>query len=368
MAAETAIAKVLLPIVLPRVIEQIENVAGLEERLKLLKTDFGPVKALLQEINERFQEQQRRLTPAIEACLISMSDHLTKGDLLIKSANKQQRWCFGCCLLCNPFLFGQIKDWKTRFLELFEHLVGVVLVSAHTPQIVSDAAPTDVLLQPVPDSAFVGPAIESAQMQLQTWLGEAHPQARMIGVYGMGGVGKTSVLKVIYNNYKEVSGVFDEVIWVTVSQNCQIENLQASIAKALHLKLEGISVKDIRKMELSALLGKIKFLLILDDMWRPIDLIDEVGMQFGDHNYSKVLMSSRSKEVIGMTGASDDYSLEIQTLSTEHSWVLFRREAFTKGVVPMGNIEAIAKKLASECQGLPLALTVVAKAMSLKKN
>jgi len=58
----------------------------------------------------------------------------------------------------------------------------------------------------------------------------------MIGVYAMGGVGKTSVLKAVYNNYKKVRGVFDEVIWVTVSRNYEIENLQASIAETLDLK------------------------------------------------------------------------------------------------------------------------------------
>jgi disease resistance protein RPS2 len=89
----------------------------------------------------------------------------------------------------------------------------------------------------------------------------------MIGVYGMGGVGKTSLLRLVYNNYKKVSGTFDVVIWLTISQQYHIEKLQASIAETLNLKLEGSSDNDLRRMKLSASLGENKFLLILDDMW-----------------------------------------------------------------------------------------------------
>jgi disease resistance protein RPS2 len=83
-------------------------------------------------------------------------------------------------------------------------------------------------------------------MKLQTWLTEPHPQARVIGIYGMGGVGKTSVLKVIHNNYKEkVSGIFDIVIWFTVSkykyeeEDDKIKELQVSTAHSLNLNFEG---------------------------------------------------------------------------------------------------------------------------------
>jgi Leucine-rich repeat (LRR) protein len=198
-------------------------------------------------------------------------------------------------------------------------------------------------------------------MKLQTWLGEAHPQARMIGVYGMAGVGKTLLLNLVYNHYKEVSGPFDVIIWPTVSMVYRIEELQASIAETLKLRLEGSSDNDLRKMKLSESLGKQKFLLILDDLWRPIDLI-ELGVKFGDHNCSKVLVSSRSREVIFAMEASKDYTLKIQLLSLEEGWKLFRTITFRDRIVP-DDIEATAREIASQCQGLPLALNAVGAAM-----
>lgn len=122
-------------------------------------------------------------------------------------------------------------------------------------------------------------------------------------------------------------------------------------------------------MKLSALLGEKKFLLVCDDMWDPIDLVDEVGVKFGDHGCSKVLMSSRNLKVIFAMGASEDYTKRIEPLSVDNGWELFSTRAFTNGVPPReNNIEGIAREMASECQGLPLALNTVAAAMRGKKT
>ena len=88
-----------------------------------------------------------------------------------------------------------------------------------------------------------------------------------------------------------MSGIFEVVIWLTISQHYQIEKLQTSIAETINLKLEGSSDRDLRKMKLSESLGKKKFLLILDDMWSPMDL-KRVRVKFGEKNSSKVLVSS----------------------------------------------------------------------------
>ena len=63
-----------------------------------------------------------------------------------------------------------------------------------------------------------------------------------------------------------------------------------------------------------------------------------------------------------------EYSRSIQPLCTEEGWELFRRGAFTSGVVLESNIEeSIAREIAAECKGLPLAINAVAAALSWKK-
>ncbi|KAK1320033.1 putative disease resistance protein [Acorus calamus] len=60
---------------------------------------------------------------------------------------------------------------------------------------------------------------------------------RRIGVWGVGGVGKTTVMKMV-NNLPEISQMFAVVIWVTVSAEWSIRKVQNDIAARLKIKLE----------------------------------------------------------------------------------------------------------------------------------
>lgn len=281
----------------------------LEGNLEILDTDFTSMESFLIDIRTQFQDHQKRLPRSVETCLKRMDNALREATDLMNRAKRhgERAWCLRCCcLLSNPNLPTQIRDWKARFDRLFQELQRDFSISANTHQIVSAATPqADLLLQPVPDCGFIGSAIRSAQDQLQTWLTEPHCQARVIGVYGMPGVGKTSLLKVIYNTYKkEVSGIFDFVCWFTVSRRFRIQELQASIAQQLNLNLEETSSIEYRQRRLYASLQKTNFLLLLDDVWSPIDLVNDVGIAFGNDKHSKIIISSRKKKVIGTMGGN----------------------------------------------------------------
>ena len=105
-----------------------------------------------------------------------------------------------------------------------------------------------------------------------------------------------------------------------------------------------------------------KFLLILDDMWSPLDLDEEVGIPVGNDKGSRVIISTRSRDVIRRMGATD-HSIQIEPLSEEEGWELFCRKAFKDGRAPTKSIEDVARLIAGECKGLPLAINVVAAAM-----
>jgi predicted adenine nucleotide alpha hydrolase (AANH) superfamily ATPase len=360
----TEVVKSIARTIIAGVVQQIKDVVELEENLQFLQTDFTRMEVFLRYIDDRFQEQQRRLPEPVELCLTRMNDALTQAKQLAERAKQQRRRCFGCCLLCSPKLTTEVRNWETRFGQHFQDLQHDFSITANAEHIVSTAAPqAEVLRQDVPDD-IVGSAIGSAQVKLQTWLTEpAHNQSGVIGIYGIGGVGKTTVLKAIHDNYKKVSGIFDIVIWFTVSnykpekEDDKIKELQASIAHTLNVDLKDCP-NDIRKMKLSASLKKKRFLIILDDMWRKMDL-DKVGVKFGHDKGSKVLISSRRVGVIKTMGASAHYCWRMRHLSAGDGWELFRRKAFANGAVPE-DIKTIAEEIAKECKGLPLALNVVA--------
>lgn len=92
-----------------------------------------------------------------------------------------------------------------------------------------------------------------------------------------GEVGKTTIMKHVYNQLIEDS-VFDSAIWVTVSRDCTLEELQNNILKCLGISLP-LHVDEIRgSMEVySALKRRKKFVLILDDMDRTDSMLKTLG-------------------------------------------------------------------------------------------
>ncbi|XXG44965.1 hypothetical protein AAC387_Pa02g0180 [Persea americana] len=114
---------------------------------------------------------------------------------------------------------------------------------------------------------------------------------RKIGIWGMGGIGKTRTLKLL-NNRLEESHMFDIIIWVTVSGEGSRRKVQNDILECLKCTAIDMSNDRLRANIYHRLRGK-KFLLILDDIWKRIDLSD-VGIPIlNQDNGCKLLLTTR---------------------------------------------------------------------------
>ena len=114
---------------------------------------------------------------------------------LIKRSHLQQR-CLDC-IICNPRISRNIREWNSRFDQLLQDLQTLFSIFANAQQVASSSAPPPAkeLLQPLPEWGIVGMDIQSAKTQLQTLIDAEAPQFRIIAVFGMAGVGKTTLLK-----------------------------------------------------------------------------------------------------------------------------------------------------------------------------
>lgn len=103
----------------------------------------------------------------------------------------------------------------------------------------------------------------------------------IMGLYGMGGVGKTTLLKQNNNKFLENEDDFDIVIWIVVSKDLQIQNIQEELATKLGLAGEDWILKneDQKACEIHNVLRRKKFLLLLDDIWTKVDLT-EIGVPY----------------------------------------------------------------------------------------
>ncbi|XP_011010441.1 PREDICTED: probable disease resistance protein At4g27220 isoform X2 [Populus euphratica] len=179
----------------------------------------------------------------------------------------------------------------------------------------------------------------------------------MIGLYGMGGVGKTTLVKEVGRGAKELQLV-DEVLIVTVSQNPNVTDMQDQMAVILGLDFDGKSGKGRAGRLWQRLQGK-KVLIILDDAWKNIDL-QEIGIPFGDaHRGCKILLTTRLEHICSSMKCQQKVLLRV--LSENEAWALLKINAGLRD--EDSDLNRVAKEVARECKGLPIALVTVGRAL-----
>ncbi|KAJ6857933.1 disease resistance protein [Populus alba x Populus x berolinensis] len=211
---------------------------------------------------------------------------------------------------------------------------------------------------PLPTSStkLVGRAFEQNTNLTWSWL--MNDEVSTIGIYGMGGVGKTTMMKHIYNKLLERRGISRCVYWVTVSQDFSIERLQNLIAKCLGLDLSSEDDDLRRAVKLSKnLRKKQKWILILDDLWNTFEL-HEVGIpEPVDLKGCKLIMTSRSERVCQWMDRRRE--IKVKPLLESEAWDLFK-EKLGRDITLSPEVEGIAVDIARECAGLPLGIITIA--------
>ncbi|KAM3379734.1 hypothetical protein P3S68_012148 [Capsicum galapagoense] len=186
----------------------------------------------------------------------------------------------------------------------------------------------------------------------------------IIGVWEAGGVGKTTLVTNL-NNELLKTGVlsrklsFGVVIWVTVTKPPKdIIKVQAQIASRLNMKIDSEgSDRSIARKICERLEEETSFLLIMDDVGEAINL-DDVGVPQLSAR-SKVIITSRFLSVCCQM--KTDVEMKVDTLDEDESWQLFAKNV--GDIVNQEQICPLAKEIARECDGLPLAIIVIGSSM-----
>ncbi|RVW81714.1 putative disease resistance protein [Vitis vinifera] len=188
----------------------------------------------------------------------------------------------------------------------------------------------------------------------------------IIGLYGLGGVGKTTLLTQINNAFTKRTHDFDFVIWSTVSKNVNLGKIQDDIWKKIGCCDDRWKSKDRDEKATSiwnVLTGK-RFVLLLDDVWERLTLLD-VGVPL-QNKKNKIVFTTRSEEVCAQMEA--DKRIKVDCLTRTESWDLFRKNLGEDALKFHPEIPKLAQVVAQECCGLPLVLTTMGKAMACKKT
>ncbi|XP_039173421.1 disease resistance protein At4g27190-like [Eucalyptus grandis] len=187
----------------------------------------------------------------------------------------------------------------------------------------------------------------------------------VVGVYGMGGIGKSTLLEDVERKIREEES-FDWVAKADVSENPDIKTIQGEIADALGLT--DIKNKEIISGRAKLLHGRLKdeerekkkVLIILDNLWEGLEL-KKVGIPCGYDNKvmgCKLLLTSRHRDVLRRDmGCDKDFSLG--GLKDEEAKRLFEKTVGDK--VHDDELKSWVNVALDKCAGVPFLIDAMAK-------
>ncbi|XP_031129955.1 disease resistance protein RGA2-like [Ipomoea triloba] len=189
----------------------------------------------------------------------------------------------------------------------------------------------------------------------------------VISIVGTGGIGKTTLAQLVFEDEQIKTHFGDERVWICVSDPLD----QINIAKAI---VESITKSSTDLSQLQLLLEKIKstlsgkrFLLVMDDVWteqsakwEPLKNSLKDGLPG-----SRILVTSRSERVARMMGSV--YLNKLNLISDSEAWLLLCRIAFSgRSEEDCEKLKDIGQKIAQKCKGLPLAVKVMGSLLRFK--
>ncbi|XP_059436414.1 disease resistance protein RPM1-like [Corylus avellana] len=218
--------------------------------------------------------------------------------------------------------------------------------------------------------------IEATRDELVSWLvGEASKRSVM-SVVGMGGIGKTTLAKKVYEN-EFVKGHFNCHVWITVSQSYNIQKILMSMIKQVYHENEMTpwKIDMIDEITLISQLRKYlqqkRYVVIFDDVWKTeFWEIVKHALPCNDRG-SRIIITTRS-DLIGVSCKESlfDQIHKLQPLSQDKAWELFCRKAFQSELQRCCPKELVklSMDIFKKCEGLPLAIVAIGGLLSTKEK
>ncbi|KAG6632379.1 disease resistance protein RGA2-like [Carya illinoinensis] len=196
----------------------------------------------------------------------------------------------------------------------------------------------------------------------------------ILPITGIGGLGKTTLAQLIFND-EEIDKHFHELkMWVCVSDNFDVRKVVENILQsATKVKQESVEM-DTLVHRLREKIGGKKYLLVLDDVWDDVCNQDVrkwhelKKLLMSGAIGSRILLTTRSAQVARITQSIEPYSL--QCLDSQKSWCLFKQVAFVDGQEPVNSRKKVevGKKIVEKCSGVPLVIKTIGSSLIFKDS
>ncbi|KAK3429485.1 hypothetical protein EUGRSUZ_E00907, partial [Eucalyptus grandis] len=347
-------------------IDEAKFLWGVEGEVEDLYRELRLIRCLLRDADTRGEHNQ-----AVGECVAQLRDvaydaedvierytlrvELKKGHYITRACA-----CFLTSSTClQVYAVGtEIEGLKSRISNLRMNMLAFGAQSANKGELKRTRASMLKRNYDHFEENFIGR--EHSVKALVKELSNGGETRRVIFIWGMGGLGKTSLAKKVVA-HDEVKNNFDDFAWVCISQEYRVKD----ILEKIFVKLKPNQRDGLMKMneeELSAAVYNTqkekRCLVVLDDIWTN-EAWDSLRPAFPiKDTRSKLLITTRNREVAEHIDPGGLIH-KPQCLSNQESWDLLKKRAFPGTKVITQDMKGLGDELLKKCGGLPLAIIVL---------